>query len=209
MHARVTVRAMLMALMLMMSLVGVSTAQASELSTASSRGSVDVTFDPAFVEAMFKAGVFMYGASEVTVHLSDSGSLSGSFPLTGQARARATSSVIVDPEVGGLSLYNGPAQLSAGLGSLVLRRTGTTGTVTATIVGPFSTQTGQFQKTMTVFTISQAAAAGSTKRWTMNGTITMTREAADTLNSLLKTTVFTADAPMGTVGAAVRAPSGS
>ena len=210
MGSRFTGRAIAVVLTVMTAtLITSSPAQARASATPSTRGTVAVTFDPAFVQAMFKAGVFMYGSSEVTVYMGDSGALSGSFPLDGQSRARATSSITVDPEVGGLTLYNGPAQSLAGISSLVVRRAGATGTVTAKITGPFSMQNGQFEKTLVTFTISQASARGTPQRWTMNGTISLTRDAADTLNTLLKTTVFVADAPIGTLGAAVKAPSGS
>ena len=187
--------------------MGTSVAHANPGSTAAPGGSVEISFDPAFVTSMFKAGVFCYGASEVTVYFSDSGSLAGVFPLSGQSRAKATTRITVDPEVGGMSFFNGPAQATAGLLSIAVRRTGATGTLTGRIIGPFSKESGQFSKTVTLFTISQAVAKGSGGRWTMDGTLTLTADGASTLNSLLQTTVFVPSAPVGTLSATVGAPA--
>lgn len=176
--------------------------------TASNRGSVTITFDPDVVEQMFKVGAFIYGSSEVSAYLSDSGSLSGSFPLTGSARARQSTLITVDPEVGGLTIYNGPAGTRAGLTSIVVKRTGSTGVVNAKIVGMFSPTDGQFSKNLTAFTITKAQTKKTSRGWQMDGTLTMTADAASTLNTLLKATVFTAGSPIGTleatVGASVR-----
>lgn len=155
-------------------------------------GAVNVVIGEAFVQQLFKAGVFMYGASEVTVAMGDSGALTVTFPLTGASTTRPTTAIAVDPEAGGLSLFNGPAQATAGFGNIVIRRTGTTGTVMARVVGPYSAESGQFDKTLTIFTISAARAKRTSHGWTMRGTLALTAEGASTLNTLLKTNVFTA-----------------
>ena len=164
---------------------------------------VNITFDDAFVQQMFKAGVFMYGSSEVGVYMGDSGALSAEFPLTGQSSNRPTIAMSVDGEVGGLSLYNGPAEATAGLLGIAVRRTGTTGIVNARVIGPYSSESGQFSQTMTVFAISAAQAKRTPSGWTMRGTLTLTAQGASTLNTLLKTTVFTTGGPIGSLDAAV------
>jgi len=171
---------------------------------ADERGSVAIMFSESVVPELFKAGVFMYGAESVEVSMGNSGALAASFPLTGDSTSRPTTSISVDGEVGGISFYNGPAEATAGLGSLVVRRTGRTGTVTGKLIGPFSMESGQFAKTMTVFTISGATARRTSSGWQMQGTLTLTADAASTLNTLLKTTVFTASAPIGEIFAQVQ-----
>ena len=118
------------------------------------QSAVDITFGDAFVQQMLKAGVFMYGSSEVAVYMSDSGWLTTDFPLTGESSNRPTRAMTVDGEVGGLFLYNGPAEATAGLLGIGVRRTGTTGIVNARVIGPYSAESGQFSQTMTVFAIS-------------------------------------------------------
>lgn len=168
-----------------------------------SQGVVSITFNDAFVQQMFKAGVFMYGSSEVGVYLSDSGSLTAQFPMTGQSSNRPTTALSVDGEVGGLSLYNGPAEATAGILGITIRRTGTTGVVNARVIGPYSAESGQFSQAMTVFTLSAARAKRTSSGWTMRGTLTLTAQGASTLNTLLKTTVFTTGGPVGSMDAAV------
>ena len=164
---------------------------------------VSITFGDAFVQQLFKAGVFMYGSSEVAVYMSDSGSLTAEFPLTGQSSNSPTRVMTVDGEVGGLSLYNGPAEATAGLLGIGVRRTGTTGIVNARVIGPYSAESGQFSQTMTVFAISAARAKRTSSGWTMRGNLALTAQGASTLNTLLKTTVFTTETPIGTLDAAV------
>jgi hypothetical protein len=181
-------------------LVG-SGAQAAQ---ADEGGAVSIMFSESVVPQLFKAGVFMYGAESVEVAMSNSGALYASYPLIGDSTSRPTTSIAVDGEVGGITFYNGPAEATAGLGSLVVRRTGRTGTVTGKLIGPFSMESGQFSKKLTVFTISQATARKTSSGWEMQGTVTLTADAASTLNTLLKTTVFSASAPIGEISAAVR-----
>lgn len=181
-------------------LVG-SGAQAAQ---AAEGGAVSIMFSESVVPQLFKAGVFMYGAESVEVAMGNSGALVASYPLIGDSTSRPTTSITVDGEVGGITFYNGPAEATAGLGSLVVRRTGRTGTVTGKIIGPFSTESGQFSKKMTVFTISRATARKTSSGWEMQGTVTLTADAASTLNTLLKTTVFTASAPIGEISGEVR-----
>lgn len=170
---------------------------------AAEPGYVTVTFSETVVPTLFKAGVFMYGAESVQVSQGNSGALSANFPLQGQWKARPMNFIRVDGETGGISFYNGPAEATAGLSITVVRRSGQTGTVTGTIVGPFTKETGQFTKTLTVYTISKATVRRTSGGWQLQGTLTLTADAASTLNTLLKTTVFTAGSPIGEIYAGV------
>jgi hypothetical protein len=110
----------------------------------------------------------------------------------------------VDGEVGGISFYNGPAEATAGLGQPGRAAHWPDGRGRRKFIGPFSMESGQFAKTMTVFTISGATARRTSSGWQMQGTLTLTADAASTLNTLLKTTVFTASAPIGEISAQVQ-----
>ena len=166
-------------------------------------GSVQLAFGPTFVQQMFTAGVFIYGASSVTVRMGDSGSLSATFPPGGRSTAAPTSLIRTDGENGGLTFINGPAGATAALGSLVVRRTGGTGVVTGEIVGPFSSDTRQFAQTMPVFTLSSARAKASGSGWSMTAHMALTDQGAATLNTLLSTSIFRAGARIGSLSADV------
>lgn len=181
-----------------------ASAQAAQpASDAKNRGSVTIVFDETLVPQLFKAGVFMYGAESVSVARGNSGALSLTFPLEGTSTSKPTTAITVDGEVGGISFINGPAEVTAGLISVSVRRTGRTGVVNGEIIGPFSTESGQFEKKMQVFTMSAATARRTAKGWRMDATLTLTPQAATTLNTLLKTTVFTSSAPSGELQAEV------
>ena len=177
----------------------IAPAQASVPSSGSrATGSVNIMLSETLQGQMFKGGVFIYDANAVTVGMGSSGVLSLQFPLTGTSTATATSSITVDPETGGVTFYNGPAVTQLGLGDIVVRRTGTTGTVTGSFIGPFDAAAGtQFHQRMTVFTMSGARTTRSGSHWTMNAHLTLTSEAAALLDSMLKTTVFTPGTAFG------------
>ena len=121
----------------------IAPAQASVPSSGSrATGSVNIMLSETLQGQMFKGGVFIYDANAVTVGMGSSGVLSMQFPLTGTSTATATSSITVDPETGGVTFYNGPAVTQLGLGDIVVRRTGTTGTVTGSFIGPFDAAAG-------------------------------------------------------------------
>jgi hypothetical protein len=169
---------------------------------ARATGDVMIILDDSFQAPMFKGGVFIYGASEVSVALGDSGQLSAIFPLNGMATA--TSKVItVDPESGGLEFFNGPAGASAGLGSLVIRRSGSTGTILGRINGPYSTDAGQYSQTMPVFAMTAIRTRKQGSGWLMQANLTITGDAATAMNTLLKTSVFTPGTKMGVLMATV------
>ena len=177
---------------------------AQAASTAKASGDVSVRLDDSFQAKMFKAGVFIYDANAVSVSMGSSGVLSIKFPLTGSSTAKATTAITVDPETGGAEFYNGPAVTTVGLGNLVITRTGTTGTVKGKIIGAFDAATGkQFSKSLTVFTMSAAQTTKSGKDWTMDADLTLTKDAANTLNSQLNTKVFKAGASFGSLSADV------
>lgn len=184
--------------------VAVGPAAAQPKPVAVTDGAVNITFGPSEVQRLFKAGVFMYGASSVNVIMSDSGSLTATFPLGGESTTVPTTRMAVDPEIGAISTYNGPAEARAGVGSIVIRRTGTTGVVNASIVGPYSNETGQSVENVTLFTLSGVKVRQSSCEWTLSGRSALTQQAAASLNALLKTTVFTAGSRVGNVTAEVR-----
>lgn len=167
-------------------------------------GSMGITLSPEAVAQLFKAGVFVYNVSEVTVGMSDSGSLTIATPLDGQWKGKPATSVAQDPETGAATVYHGTAGTRIGIGSLAIRRTGSTGTVRAQLIGPYSMETGQqWSRTLTLFTMSKASGKQRRCGWSMEGTITLTPEAAAILNERLQTTVFSAAAPMGEASAGV------
>lgn len=180
-----------------------SVANASPKVPTGAQGSLSITFNPQVVQQLFKAGVFMYGASSVGVVRSDSGSLSAEIPLDGQWTGTPTSRIAMDPETGGIDIINGPAEASAGVGSIVVRRTGSTGRVMATVVGPFSMESGQFSQTLALFTMSSAKAARTRCGWTTQARLTLTPEGASVLNTLAKTTAFTPGIQTGSLDATV------
>jgi len=167
-------------------------------------GNVNIVLGPSLVQQMFKAGLFVYGSSSVGVAMSGNQSLSVTFPLDGTAKAAPTSLIQIDGETGGMDFYNGPMGSTAGLTALVVRRTGSTGFITGTIIGPFSTQSDQFEETMPVFAMSSARAKTSGTGWTMTATLTITDQGAATLNTLLETNVFQPGARIGSLRSDVR-----
>jgi hypothetical protein len=170
-------------------------------------GSVDLVFSPTFVAQLFKAGVFMYGASSVQVSQGDSQALSASFPLQGTSTAKGTRRIDVDGETGGISWYNGPAEATAGMGVAVVRRTGDTGTVRASLIGPYSVETGeQFDTSVVAFTLSRVRTKTTTTGWSMTGRLVMTPQAADIMNELLTTDVFKPGVRIGSLSADVTLP---
>lgn len=169
---------------------------------ARATGDVMIILDDSFQGPMFKGGVFMYGASEVSVALGDSGQLSAIFPLNGMATA-TSKTIVVDPETGGLEFFNGPAEASAGLGSLVIRRSGSTGTITGRISGPYSADAGQYSQTMPVFVMTAVRTSKQGGGWVMQANLALTGDAATALNTLLKTSVFTPGTKMGVLMATV------
>jgi hypothetical protein len=187
-------------------LVGASILAAPAHASAASKASGDVamTLADSFQAKIFKAGVFIYDANAVRVGMGSSGMLTITFPLTGTSTAKATTSITVDPETGGAEFYNGPAVTTVGLGNLVVTRTGTTGTVKGNIIGAYNASTGkQFSKSLTVFTMSSAQTTTSGKDWTLSADLTLTKDAANTLNSQLNTKVFKAGASFGSLSAEV------
>ncbi|NQW72757.1 MAG: hypothetical protein HQ453_08495 [Actinobacteria bacterium] len=167
-------------------------------------GNVNIVLGPSFVQQMFKAGLFVYGSSSVRVAMSGNQSLSVTFPLDGTAKATPTSLIQVDGEAGGMDFYNGPMGSTAGLAALVVRRTGSTGFISGTLIGPFSMESGQFEKTMPVFAMSSARAKTSSTGWTMTATLTLTEQGAETLNTLLETSFFPGGARIGSLRSEVR-----
>ena len=131
-------------------------------------GGIDIVLGPPYVQQMFRAGVFVYGSSDVELGLGDDLSMRVYFPLKGTSKAAPTSLIQVDGETGGMDFYNGPNGTTASLHAPVVRRTGSTGFTTGTVIGPFSTETGQFEKTKPVFAMSSARAKPSSTggRWT-------------------------------------------
>lgn len=164
---------------------------------------VEIVLGPSFIQKMFKAGVFIYGSSSVGVAMGGNQSLSASFPLEGTSNAAPTSLIQVDGETGGMDFFNGPAGATASLNAPVVSRTGSTGFITGTFVGPFSIETGQFAETMPVFAMSSARAKASGTGWTMTAALTLTEQGAATLNTLLKTNFFQAAARIGSLNADV------
>lgn len=171
--------------------------------TSAATGSFSFSFGPSYVQQMFKAGVFIYGASEVSVSMSDSMSLTARVPVNGASTATPTSSIQVDGEVGGIEFFNGPGATSAGMNSFVIRRTGSTGSVTGTLVGPFTKENGQFSETMPLFTLSSVRTTKSNSGWTMTAKMALTDRGASTLNTLLTTTFFKAGVRVGSFDAEV------
>jgi len=168
-------------------------------------GSISLNFGPSSVQQMFKAGVFIYGSSDVSVGMSDSMSLGAIVPLLGESTATATTLIQTDGEVGGIDFFNGPGGTTAGIGSIVVRRTGGTGVITGDVIGPFSQETGQFDETMPVFSLSSVRTTRSTTGWKMTAKMALTDRGATTLNTLLKTTVFQGGVQIGSFGADVKA----
>ena len=167
-------------------------------------GSVVLEMSSSLVQQMFKAGLFIYGSSSVSVVMGDGGSLSADFPLAGRSSATPTTLIRVDSETGGISFYNGPAVATAGLTSLVVRRTGSAGVVNGRILGPFSQDSAQFDQTMPVFAMSVARAKTSSTGWTMTANLSLTEQGAAAFDTLLNTTVFHAGDQFGSLNADVR-----
>ncbi len=167
------------------------------------RGAVNIELGPSFVQQMFKAGVFIYGSSDVRLGLGDNLSMQVYFPLNGTSKASPTTVIKVDRETGGMDFFNGPMGTTAGLAALVVRRTGSTGFITGKLIGPYSMETGQFAETMPVFAMSSAHTKASGAGWTMTAFLSLTDQGAATLNTLLETNFFQAGARIGSLNADV------
>ncbi len=196
----------IMALSMVTLLLVAGPARANERSArfTNPSGGIDIVLSPSYVQQMFKAGVFIYGSSDVEIGLGDSLSMRVYFPLNGTSKSTPTRLIQVDGETGGMDFYNGPKGTTASLNAPVVRRTGSTGFITGTLIGPFSTESGQFEKTMPVFAMSSARAKTSGTGWTMTAALTLTEQGAETLNTLLETSFFQAGAPIGSLSADVR-----
>ena len=105
-------------------------------------GSIVLTFGPSYAQQMFKAGVFIYGSSDVSVRMSDSTALSVIVPLNGASTSTPTTLIQVDSEAGGVDFFNGPGEATAGIAGLAIRRTGTTGMINGRVIGPYSAEAG-------------------------------------------------------------------
>lgn len=167
------------------------------------RGEVDLVLGPSFVQQMFKACMFIYGSSDVRLGLGDNQSMRVYFPLKGTSKASPTTVIKVDDETGGMDFFNGPAGATASLVAPVVRRTGSTGFITGTLIGPYSKETGQFAETMPVFAMSSARTKASGTGWTMTANLSLTDQGASTLNTLLATNYFQAGARVGHLDAEV------
>ena len=154
---------------------------------------------------MFKAGVFIYGSSDVSVRMSDSTALSAIVPLNGASTSTPTTLIQVDGEAGGIDFFNGPEEATAGIAGLAIRRTGTTGMITGRVIGPYSAEAGQFDETLPVFSLSSVRTTRSTTGWKMTAKMTLTDRGATALNTLLKTTFFREGTPVGSFNADVNA----
>ena len=189
-----------------LSSVVVGPARAAEGRAAASQatGSVTLDFGPSFVRQMFAGGLFMYGASSVSVGMGDSGDLAATFPLAGGSSATPTTLIRVDGETGGLTIFNGPAQTTASLTSLVVRRSGDVGGVVARILGPL-TPGLHYDQTMPTFALSSVRTKTSSTGWTMTAHMAVTERGAAALNTLLRTSIFRAGERIGSLRAEVGA----
>ena len=136
-----------------------------------------IIIDPSLQAHVFTAGIFMYAARRVSAALGYVGQLSAIFPLNGVATA-TSKTIVVDPETGGLEFFNGPAETSAGLGSLVIRRSGSTGTITSRISGPYSAHAGQYSQTMPVFATTAVRTRKRGSGWVMQANLALTGDSA-------------------------------
>lgn len=199
----ITVAAVLVAALALLTTPAQASARTAPAKPAT--GSIVLTFGPSYVQQMFKAGVFIYGSSDVSVRMSNSTALSAIVPLNGASTSTPTTLIQVDGEAGGIDFFNGPGEATAGIAGLAIRRTGTTGMITGRVIGPYSAEAGQFDETLPVFSLSAVRSTRSNSGWKMTAKMTLTDRGATTLNTLLKTNFFRGGTPVGSFNADVNA----
>ena len=188
-----------------LSLVAVS-GEANEIAPApvqtqaTKKGYVELAFGPKYTAKLFKSGVFFYGNNNAQAQMGDSGGLGAVFPLSeGSSVGWLKKKISVGSENGNISLFNGPAETTAGLDSLVIRQAADTGTIHARLLGTYSQQGGQFSQSLPVFTLAKVRIKTTATGWNMKAQMSMTHRGADTLNKLLDTRFFQGGERVGTL----------
>ena len=167
---------------------------------ASEKGFVSLYFSSTYTAKLFKAGVFFYGNNDAQAQMGDSNGLAAVFPLLeGSSVGWLKKKISVGSGNGNINLFNGPAETTAGLSSIVIRQAGDTGTIHARLVGPWSQQSGQFSQSLPVFTLAKVRIKTTTTGWNMKAQMSMTNRGADTLNKLLDTRFFQGGQRVGTL----------
>jgi hypothetical protein len=167
---------------------------------ASEKGFVSLYFSPKYTAKLFKAGVFFYGNNNAQAQMGDSNGLAAVFPLLkGSSVGWRKNKISVGSGNGNINLFNGPAETTAGLDSLVIRQAGDTGTIHARLLGTYSQQGGQFSQSLPVFTLAKVRIKTTATGWNMKAQMSMTHRGADTLNKLLDTRFFQGGQGVGTL----------
>ena len=167
----------------------------SPVSTAApARGEAALNFSPGLTAAMFKAGIFFYGESNVQVHMGDSGALAPIFSLSkGSSAGWLKRKISVEPRSGAVLFFNGPAEATAALDSLVIRQKGKVGTIHARLLGGQSSK-----KNVLMYRLAKVRIKSTSTGWEMNAQMRISNQGADILNNLLKTMIFKGGERVGT-----------